>query len=75
MEEKQGYYTMHTFLITSKISSRHICVAHTVHAVDITTTKCLTWLSLISVYKWNILSLSAGSGTYKIKLSNVVALV
>jgi hypothetical protein len=66
MEEKQGCYTTHTFLITSEISSRHICVALTVHAVDITTTKCLTWLSFISVYKWIFLphshALSVGSG-------------
>jgi len=55
MEEKQGYYTTHTLLITSEISSRHICVALTVHVVDITTTKSLTWLSFISVYKWNFL--------------------
>jgi len=45
MEEKQGYYTTHTLLITSDISSRHICVALTVHVVDITTTKSVTWLS------------------------------
>jgi hypothetical protein len=55
MEEKQGYYTMHNFLITSEISSRHICVALTAHATDITTTKCLTRLFFISVYKWNFL--------------------
>jgi len=39
MEEKQGYYTKHTFLITSESGSRHTCVALTVPAVDITT-KC-----------------------------------
>jgi len=47
MEETEGYYTTHTFLITSEIICRHICVVITVRAVDITTTKCLTVLSLV----------------------------
>ena len=72
----------HTLLITSEISNRHICVALTVHAVDITKNKMLNMVifhfSLLMDFSPSFslsLALSAGCGTYNRKLSNVVALV